>query len=378
MTEPNAYGLVDLGMRWAPRSMLKGEGAVELMTVVVESTADALNPLMMFERYISIMLAPSRCDDAELNRILALNGVSADSLTAEQSRRLAVLAPSLREWRGAFFALRSVIQALSGGPVVIRSWVVQRTVVDESTWGITLMDPEEESGRTDVFALTGFDDEVARRFIDDYAKTATDVIDLVKCFVSTSWRAGYADWTATGLPSLVASSINGEFECLRIGPDIDATVQQVMTAGSQHASTDTRLRLTMFYSTTDATSGDVWYVWMMHSSDLSEGYEFRIGVGMVSSIELFRVDAGTPTSIGSWVFDLPDGPGYYRRLDFEIEITSSSSALFRVSVDGDAGVLISDSGTSKTDTRTSFGLDTSVFTTGSISVAAVVGHVFGV
>ena len=386
----DAYGLATLARRWTPASMRNGEGAQELMDTLADGTADALNILMMLESYVPIIWHPSRCDDRDLDRVLHMNGISTDrTATALQKRRLAVLASDLRAWRGAFLSLRAVVQAFTGGAVVIRSWLVQRVVVDESSWDLVLLSPADHSDETDVFLLgvgpnSEYDAVQVDTYVDDLAKTVLDVINYLPCYVVTSWRDGLANWTATGTPVLIASTELNEYEAIEIGPVPDPTVAvQFIEAStlSESGSSEQCLRLTIFAETLDATDDDFWEAWMFATENsylLStghDGYLFRIHVGNARQIQMYRVVGGALTLIGAHAFNLQNGTDW-RRIDLQVDKTTSTTKC-RAYVDGNPGFIFNDPGSvgSRPNGQyTYLGLRATQFTTGKLRIAAVLGQ----
>jgi hypothetical protein len=386
LNDTDEYGLSTLARRWTPSGLSIDGNASDMMELLADVIADGLNVLLMLEKYGPIIWSPSRCDDADLERILNFNGIGVTrSLTVQQQRRLAILGSDLRSWRGAFRSLRAVVQALTGGPVVVRSWLVQRFVVDESSWPLTLLTPADHKNETDVF-LRGlgenseYDATQVSSYVDSLAKTVLDTINYLPCYVVTAWRDGMGNWVSTSIPALVNSSITNEFESINIGPDVVATATQFVQASTQSpvGTSWQHLRLTVFAATVDSTDLDFWEVYLFADSGAYEvtaksAYVFRIQVGPNRLVQMYRMYNGTLTLLGSHMFNLQNGTDW-RRLDFEVRKTPTATKMLVV-VDGNTSFTFSDATVTPRPSgqETFIGLRTSQFTTGKLRLAAVLG-----
>jgi hypothetical protein len=386
-------GLVSLGRRWTPKGLVSDPVAKRMVESLIQAAAHALNPLLDMESYLPIILNPRRCADGDLYRSLEMNGIDVrgGSLSFDKLRRLAMLAPDLRSWRGSFRAHRTVASALTAGPVIVRSWISQRVITGSSTMAVTLLYPENVD-ETLLFVLgqgPSAEDfvigEVEDR-IDELAKPVLDSVDVVETFALTSWRNGVGGWVPVadpGFPDEVESDVPYEFEAMALGPGVSATVIQFLmspTAAPEEDGDASCWWTTVFFKTAGAAEGDVWEHWVYSDPTgpfgAGDGYVVRIPVGTSQNLTVHRVVGGVPTQFGSHPFTICNSPtsGGYHRLDVVCSKSANTSARVRVYVDHDPSPWFDDSGSVMTrpaGVRTFTGLRTSLFTTGRLRVAAI-------
>jgi hypothetical protein len=390
--DTNRHGLVDLASRWTPKGLRSDDEALRFMEAVWYAAADSLNVMLDLEGYVPIVFSPRRCLDDDLAKVLALNGVQArpGSLSFSMLRRLAMLSPDLRSWRGAFRSHRTVVSALTGGPVVIQTWILQRTVLDESSLDLILLDDDDVNttlvyllgqgpGASPEYSL----DEVTER-VDDMAKPVLDDVEFVECFAVTAWRDGVGEWGPGGgadWPSAVGSGVSGEYESADIGPAVSAAVNQYLTAptdapaptiGATHS-----WFVTVWFKTQDGVEGDQWELWLFEDGGApsGDGYVIKVPVGHHRTMQFCRVIAGVATVFGSEAVTFADGDtGSYHRLDVVIELSVVLAARVRAYCNHDPTAWQNDGGvvaTRPSGTGLQTGLRTSVFTAGKVEIAAV-------
>jgi hypothetical protein len=396
-TDTDRHDLVTLAKRWTPRGMVREESGRRLMAAIAEQLGDLLNPLIDFERYAPILLNPHRCADDDIERILALQGIDArrGSLSYEKLRRLAILGADLRAWRGAFRSHRTVATALTSGPVIIRTWILQRAILDESSIDLVLLD-DDDKDETQLFVIgqgEGADEynesELSDR-LDELAKPVLDTIDIIPCFAVTAWRNGINGWTYPSVASrlsLVQSAVEGEYAGLDIGPAITAPPttpfvrsvwQMDAAAGEDHA-----VWATIWFQTDGATDDTFWEAWVFggtlgpYGTAVAgcDGYVARVHVGN-HEVELYRrTIAGVYTLFGTHPFNISDGlTGGSHRLDIVCRRTSAIAARMRVYVDHDPSPWFDDPDPviSRPDGRHVWaGCKTGDFTSGTLRIIAV-------
>jgi hypothetical protein len=365
--------------------MTKDVHGRRFMEAIADCSADALNILIDLEKYLPIILNPHRCLDHDLVRILAFNGIdgSLNVLTPEKSRRLAILGPDLRAWRGAFRSHRTTAGALTGGAVVVRPYLVMRAAVDESSFDIVLLD-DDDSDSTQIFVMgqgpqgQEYNESELSMRLDELAKPVLDELVVIPCYVLTAWRDGFAGWNQSGTPSLVITSIRGEYEAIDLGPAVDASPLQYTRAPTDRpettASAET-LWSTVWFKTGAAVTADTWQHLVYATEDggsTGDGYGVKVGVGN-DNVELFRREAGVDTSLGLELVDIPDGlDGPYHRLDLLVRKTATKTSV-QAYVDMDPTAWYDDLVVAgrPDGTKVLTGLNTGDFTTGRLRLAAI-------
>lgn len=338
--DANVHGLQDLARRWNSESMRNDPLGAALLDAVNAAIADVLNPLIDLEKYSPIILNPTRCLDNDVTGVLALNGITrARSLSSEQARRLAVIAQSLRSWRGSFRSLRAVIGALTGGPVVIRPWTGQRIIVGESTWDFVVLPIEDYRDVTQAFLLgegpdATYDAALLENHVQNLARTILDTTEYVPCYALTAWRDGFAGWGAIGDVELIPSSLQNEYESLDMGPAVGTTSASHRITSPTRCTLETpRHWATVWFKTADATALSSWRVALASDAATSATYYgavVNVGNGY---IQLVRVDAGVDTVLQTDRINIPDGDaGDWHRLDL-VMVSETSSVKLRAFVD---------------------------------------------
>jgi hypothetical protein len=360
------------------------------MEAIADCLADVLNPLIDFEQYAPILLNPNRCGNDELPRVLDLNGISSrrGAISVSKLRRLAIIGPDMRAWRGSFRSHRTVASALTGGPVVMQTWVSMRMVLDESSMDMILLD-DSYADYTMMFVLgqgpsSDYLEAELNERLDSLAKPVLDSIQLVPCFALTSWRNGIGDWQPNSITSgglvLVSSSVQDEYEAVDMGPDVDAfnSIQAMRTPYQSPTNDDTSsVWMTAWFKTGNATALTYWEAHVFATSDVAAGtgssYVVRVPVGN-GNVTFHRLDAGVyGAALGTEAFNISDGiDGDYHRLDFVVKRTAAVTRL-RVYVDGNPSAIYDDPVVAgRPDGKFGFSLlDTSVFTTGTLRTAAL-------
>ena len=338
--EPDVHGLMTLARAWNPRSMRSDPLGAALLDVVNAATADALNPLIDLEKYAPIILNPTRCLENDVERILILNGIPrAKSLSPDQARRLAVIAQALRSWRGAFRSLRAVVGALTGGPVIIRPWIGQRVIVDESTWDFIVLSIYDFRDVTQVFLLgqgpdATYDATQVESHVQSLARTVLDETEYVPCYALTAWRDGFAGWGAVGDIKLVPSALNNEYESVDLGPGVGTTSTSHKVTSPTRCTAGTRRHwATVWFKTAGATALSSWRL-ALASDAVSPATYYGAVVDVGNGyIELVRVDAGVDTVLQTDRINVPDGDtGDWHRLDL-IMVHGSGTMKLRALVD---------------------------------------------
>lgn len=377
--DADAHGLQTLARRWNPRSMRASELGAAMLDAINAATADALNPLIDLEQYAPIILNPTRCLENDVERILALNGiVRARSLSPDQARRLAVIAQALRSWRGAFRSLRAVIGALTGGPVILRPWVGQRVIVDESTWDFIVLPIDGYRDVTQAFLLgQGPDATYDAAQVEDHAqslaRTILDTTEYVPCYALTAWRDGFAGWGAVGDIELISSTLQNEYESVDLGPGVGSTSTLHRITAPTRCTADTpRHWATVWFKTTGATALSSWRVAL--ASDKATPATYYGAVVNVGNgyIQLVRVDAGVDTVLQTDRINVPDGDtGDWHRLDL-IMVLNGGAMKLRALVDHNPTGWGSDSpGPFPQDLYLEVLVDNAEFPTGRLRIAAL-------
>lgn len=340
--DADAHGLETLARRWNPRSMRADELGAAMLDAVNAAAADALNPLIDLEQYAPIILNPTRCLENDVERILALNGIErARSLSPDQARRLAVIAQALRSWRGSFRSLRAVIGALTGGPVILRPWVGQRVIVDESTWDFIVLPIDDYRDVTQAFLLgqgpdATYDAAQVEDHVQSLARTILDSTEYVPCYALTAWRDGFAGWSAVGSVELIPSSLENEYESVDMGPGVDpANTTHRVTSPTSTDPLTARQWATVWFKTSGAADNSHWY--LMLSSDRQvnpTAYSLIVCVGN-QTLSIARTDAGVDTILGTKRVNISDGDtGDWHRVDFLV-VRESGRVALRAYVDND-------------------------------------------
>lgn len=396
--ELDVHGLVTLARRWYPRGMLRSEEEKRLADSWCQGIAYMLNPLIDFVDYAPIILNPHRCSDAELVNILDLNGIRSrpGAMSFQKLRRLAILGVDLRTWRGSFRAHRILATALTGGPAILRTWIIERTIEDESTMSFLLLD-EDQADETQLFILgqgpdaTEYLEPELDEKMDQLAKPVLDTVIQVPCFALTAWRDGFGGWVPPSLTSefqLVQSSVVGEYQGLDMGPDITTTAIQWIKCPTEQPDPEGDFHsvwATIWFRTGDATTGDHWEVWVFAQGSATPGvngdaYVVRVNVGN-GSLTLYRMLTGVATLFGTWAVDIQDGlEDGGHRLDVVCARSPTTAARVRVYVDGNPSPWFDDPGIvgSRPDGRHMFiGLRTATFSTGRLRLTAVTAQARG-
>jgi hypothetical protein len=383
----NVHGLADLAWSWTPQGMKESTEEIRAMRAFNDALADVLNPLVILEKYLPIILNPVRALDEDLYRILDANGIETRNETIGNGklRRLAILAADLKAWRGSFRAHMSVASAMTGGPVIMDTWLAQRWLLGTSDWGtLALLDNPNE---TIMFVLgqgpsSDFVPGELDQFITRLAKPALDVVSIVPCFALTSWRNGTGDWVVSGNMDLVTTSVEGENQGLEFGPDVDAisTNQFVRTPTQKDAVTGTEtVWQTAVFRTNGALSGDFWE-FMAYATenaslaDTGDAYLVRVHIGS-GTLSVHRKVGGV---VGASIFTvdavISDGGTEvddYHRIDFFVHQNLTKVRL-QVVVDGNPSGWYDDvvaPGSSRPSGTYGFmGINTDDFTQGKVRV----------
>ncbi len=339
--DTDLHGLETLARSWNPRSMRTDLMGAALLDALNAALGDILNPLIDMEAYAPIILNPTRCLDNDIDRILALNGITrARSLSADQARRLAVIAQPLRSWRGAFRSLRSVIGSLVGGPVIIRSWLLQRVVIDETTWSMVLLDPMVYQDTTQAFLLgsgpnSSYDSGQVESHVRDLARTILDDTQYVACYALTAWRDGFAGWGALGDIALITTSVTGEYESADLGPDVGSTaVLHRLTSPTGSTDGATKHCVTVWFKTMGATALSTWRVEVMSNGNTPVtcfAADVSVGNGTIS---LVKIIAGIETVLLTETVNVPDGDGDWHRVDLQTVVGGGATKI-RAYIDND-------------------------------------------
>ncbi len=378
-------GLSERARSWTPKGLKTNQDAEDALDCLADALADALNPVIDMENYLPIILNPTRCGDNDINRSLNLTGIERNpALSNSQARRLAILGNQLRAWRGAFRSHRPIAGALTGGPVIIRPYLLDRFILDESSMDLVELD-DTYSDLSQIFVLgqgpsgQEYDESQVRKHLENLAMPALDEVELVPCFVLTAWRDGLASgWSSTGETRLVGSTVFNEYEALDIGPNIDAAaVQQWLTGPTLQPDHEAYQTIwhTIWFKTGGATPGSYWEAHAMLSDPMTgsgtDSYCIRVYSGNYG-VEFYRVSGGTYILMGSHPFTISDGlSGTYHRLDWLIN-TSPSALKMRVYVDGDSSSWFS-AFPSAGGLRTAYGMDVANFPTGLLRVSSLTG-----
>lgn len=350
MAEPlrdtDKHGLATLGRRWSPKGMRRSQAGRDLMDGLADGTADALNLLIEAEQYLPIIWDPSRNLDEDVFRVLELNGIEAISgtISIEKSRRLAVLGSDLRAFRGAFRSHRAVAGALTGGPVIIRPWLILRAIVDETDFDLIIV-PLTDGFRdtTDIFVLgqgpsgTEFGEAELETRLGELARPILDISNLIACYALTAWRDGTAGWVFSGEPVLVTSPVRGEFEAVDLGPAVDPTAVQLLVSPTERPASGAdpeTLWSTVWFKTGGGLAADFWEHASYATDDYDDGYAIRVGIGN-DQVELFRKEGGVYTSLGTHPTNIPDDlDGAYHRIDLLVHKNATKTRV-RAYVDMD-------------------------------------------
>ena len=399
MPEPigdvDKYGLSMIARAWTPAGMVTTDEGRRLLEGLADMLADAMNPLIEFEQYAPIILDPSRCLDEDLFRILDANGIDTRNvvISFDKQRRLAILAPTMREWRGAFRSHRIVASALTGGAVILRSWIILRVILDISSMDLLLL-PASTEETTDIFVLgqgpdaSQFNETELLARLDELAKPVLDTLTVIPCFALTAWRNGLGTWQHAGTSVLVASTITNEFEALDMGPDVDASSEQWIRTPTTKTDYDNlgveTTWVTVFFKTDSVTLNDYWEV-MVYADDVApdgggtgNAYVARINVRS-GTTTFHRLLAGTyGASFGSHVFNVSDGLDVsYHRVDVLV-IQQLTKVRMRVYVDHNPSAWYDDvvvPGSRPTGVNCFAGLRPANFSTGTLRIAALTARV---
>lgn len=389
MAEPlngtDVHGLSTLARRWTPKSMVVDDSARALMECTADCIADVLNILIDAEQYLPIIYNPYRCRDEDVERILQMNGIdsSLHRISVEKARRLAVIAADMRAWRGAFRSHRSVAGALTGGPVIIIPYLLQRSVIDETSFDMIMLDEDDHSGISQVFVLgqgphgSEYEGGELREQLKALAMPILDDVEITPCYALTAWRDGFAGWITDGSPELVASNVANEYEAVDLGPDVSSSSIQFIRSPTSRPETSVpeTLHTTVWFKTGGATSGTFWelHAYADDSTPSSgSSYCARLDVGN-GAIRLMRRNGAVYTELGSHRVNVPDGlSGGYHRLDLLVKKTSTNTKL-RAYVDMDpTGWYTDPTVDGRPDgLRVSIGLRTSQFSTGRLRIGAI-------
>lgn len=375
--DPDAHGLETLALRWNPRSMRATPEGAALLDAVNAAIADALNPLIDLEEYAPIILNATRCLDNDIDAILALNGITrAKSLSTGQARRMAVIAQALRSWRGAFRSLRSVVGALTGGPVIIRSWLTQRASLDESAWDLVVFTEPGYQDVSQVFLLgqnnSDYNAAQVESHVESLARTILDTTEYVECFTLTAWRDGFAGWAALGRVELIPSGVTGEFESVDMGIDVSGSgTTHRVTAPLTHDADAGRLWATVWFKTSDATDLSTWrFIIASNGATNPTAYGVKVNVGN-GTLLLVRIDAGVDTTLGSFAFTIPDGDqGDWHRLDL-LMVRETAAVKLRAYVDHNPSGWAQDLVLTPNGTKLEVLVEDASFPTGRLRLTAI-------
>lgn len=388
LDDTDKFGLATLARRWTPKGMIRTVEGKRLMEGLADAMADSLNIVIDGEQYLPIIWNPSRCLDVDIDKVLQLNGIDVDPrlVTPDKQRRLAILGPELRSWRGAFRSHRAVSGALTGGPTVIRSWIIQRAIVDETDFDLILLD-DDDRDTTQIFVLgqgpqgQEFIEGELSQFLDELAKPVLDDIDLVPCFALTAWRDGLAGWNALGDVELVTSSMVGEYESVDMGPDVDSvtaihalrapSLSPAFVSGGNGDPYQT-LWSTVWFKNTNTDVSGYWEHSMFAGESVSDDrYTVRV---YPFKVEFVRYVGGTPTVFGTHPLTHVTGlEGDYQRLDYQVRKTVGGLTRSRAYVNMDPSPWFEEpAGTKPSGQRLSISLDTSsTYTEGRLKIGAI-------
>ncbi len=388
----NLYGLASLAWSWTPLALRTTEEEVRAMRAFNDALADVLNPLIEFERYMPLILNPARTLDEDLFRILDLNGIDLRNQTISpvKLRRLALLAAELRAWRGSFSSHQSLASAMTGGPVIMDTWLSQRWILDEADWGtLVLLDNPNE---TLIYVLgqgpsSDFIEGELTDLIDRFAKPALDSVVVIPCFALTAWRNGLEEWNVSGTPEVIPTAVEGENQAVELGPGVEATANQFLrsTTEKDAVSLDESIWQRVIFRTNGAADGDFWEFMAYATFDANDpssgdAYLIRVNVGY-GNLTVHRKVAGVVgAAILTWPVEIFDGGvdvDAYHRIDFYVRQTSTK-VRFKVVVDGNPTGWYDDvvvPGPSRPSGTYMFvGLNTSDFTQGRLRVSLITGR----
>lgn len=377
--DADRHGLETIARRWNPVSMRRGENAAEAMDAINACAADALSILIDLEQYIPLLWNALRCLPADIDAILALSGVERErSLSTDQARRMAVIATQMRSWRGAFRSLRAIVGAITGGPVIVLSWISLRTIVDVTTWAWVAMDVED-SDVTFVFLLgegpsSVYDEAQVERHVARYARTALDETVYIPCFALTAWRDGMAGW-GQAIGSLVSTEERGEYESLDIGPAVNpSSSTHRLTSPTESDPSPTRTWVTVWFKTVGADDDSSWR--LLAASDAADpetSYALEVHVGN-HNVRILRIDAGVETElldVSSVIHDDPSDVGSWHRADLVL-LREAAGVSLRAYIDHDPTVWCLDASPSPPDgTRVEILVENASFASGRLRVAAI-------
>ena len=370
ITEYNRHELVDTVRRWNPKTMRDGPNAADVMDLVNAVAADNLNILVDLEEYAPIVLSPTRCGANDIKNSMVLNGIEPSvSLTVDQSRRLTIIASSLRTWRGAFSSLRSLVTALTGGPVIVTTWLIDAPVVGVSSWDMILL-TEDDENTSQVFLLEDqFTEEQLERYVDGLARTALDDTIYVPCFTLTAWRDGPGKWTANSY-ELVASSITGEFESLDIGPEVSSELVHNVRSTDTH-DVGSNIWMTIWFKTENATDGSYWrFVVASDAANLVSAYGVRVSVGN-HEVTVIRIDSGADTDLGSIRCNLRDSSLVWHRIDVILVRTATEVAVRTVINGNYSGIFVDSAALRPNGTYCEYWTDNADFPTGRLRTTVI-------
>ena len=270
--------------------------------------------------------------------------------------------------------------ALTGGQTVIRSYLTQRAIVDETDFDLILLD-EDDQDVTQIFVLGQGPDgqeyiegETSTK-LDELAKPVLDGIQLIPCYALTAWRDGLAGWAASSDPLLVTSQISGEYESIDMGVDADPFIgQQAIRAPTRRPDTvdpQETIWHTVWFKNTNTSITDYWELCVYSGPSADACYAVRV---YTHQVEFVRYNGGTPTVFGT--FSIPHVTGLdgdYQRLDFQVRKTAGSNTRARAYVNMDPTPWYAEpAGTRPSGTRLLLRLDTSTtFTSGRLRVGPI-------
>ena len=383
LTLEDRNGVVFLARSWTPKVLRQSEDGAALLETWAYALAYCLNGLLDLNNYLPVALSPLRCDVAELSGALARLGLDdSRDLSVEQRRRLAVVGQALREWRGSFRSCRLLVSALTGGPVVILTWTNLHFVADGSCLSFTGVFDEDQD-TTVVFALgqgpsATYNENLIQGYLEGATISATDLIDLVPCYALTRWRDGFNGWVTHGNPELVVSSITGEYEALKLTPNMDPDPQGI--------------RLLSPTTCSNVADGKAWWVtthfktesaigfWRLHLrsdsfADTSYAVEVPVGYG---NLRYLRILNGGVIELVSFPTYVEDGlNGEYHRIDFTASMSANSiedRLTLRACLDGQLFNQYVDNGNNPGETIgncVKLTVTSSQLTAGSLHVAAI-------
>ena len=249
----------------------------------------------------------------------------------------------LKAWRGAFRSHRAVAGALTGGPSVIRPYLLLRAILDETDFDLILLD-DADKNITQFFVLgqgpdgTEYNEgELTQRLLE-LAVPVLDDFTLIPCYALTAWRDGFAGWNPTGRSGI------GDVYCTgRVRSHRDGSCAGPLERRSIHHRADA--------ATSHVVGRTIWSTeWFLHTPDPGEFHEIHVyatddseSTGdayvlqvFVDGVRFVRRVGGVDTIIAT-DFTLPipsDLDGAYHRVDFVVHKTAAKTRV-RAYVDMD-------------------------------------------